>query len=359
MDVALKKPSELAHDEREAWAEFVASDPALASPYFAPEFAECCEEARPDTRVVVVREQGIPVGFLPLHTGRFGFARPLAGPLGDVHGVIGEPGRPVDLAAWLKAARIPVFLFHGALASQPAFRPFTCGRGGGWIIDVSEGYDAWHEGRRQISSKITRNIRTRFRRLEEAEGGHRFVMEDERPEAMAQMIAWKSEQYCETGVFDVFSVGWTRRLLDAVLRRRSERFRGVCSTLEIGGKFAAVHVGMASDRLVQYWFPAYDRDLGAISPGLVLMVESARRAAGHGQQGVDLGPGEFAFKKDLASYQVGLAGGYCATAPLADALRRTAFDLSDWAHPERTGTVARLSGKALRKLDRLAGFYAA
>lgn len=359
MEVELKKPSELAADERAAWAEFVADDPALASPYFALEFAECCEEARSDTRVVAVRERGVPVGFLPLQTGRFGFARPLAGPLGDVHGVIGEPGRPVDLEAWLGAARVPLLLFHAALASQSAFRPFTHGRGGGWIIDVTDGFEAWQESRRQINSKIVRNIRTRFRRLEEAEGGYRFVMDDDRPEAMAQMLAWKSEQYRQTGVFDVFSVGWTRRLLDAVLRRRGERFRGVCSSLEIDGRFAAVHVGMASDRLVQYWFPAYDRDLGAISPGLVLMVESTRRAAEDGLQGVDLGPGDFAFKKDLASYQVGLAGGYCATAPVAGALRRTACDLSDWAHPERTGSVARVAGKALRKLDRLAGFYAA
>jgi CelD/BcsL family acetyltransferase involved in cellulose biosynthesis len=359
MDVELKRPSQLAADERAAWAEFVADDPALASPYFALEFAECCEEARPDTRVIAVRERGIPVGFLPLQAGRVGFARPLAGPLGDVHGVIGEPGRAVDLAGWLKAARIPVLLFHSALARQAAFRPFTRRREGGWIVDISEGFDAWHENRRQINSKITRNIRSRFRRLEDAEGGHRFIMQDERPRAFAQMLAWKREQYCDTGVFDVFSVRWTRRLLEAVLRRRGDRFRGVCSTLEIGGRIAAVHVGMASDRILQYWFPAYDRGLGAISPGLVLMVESFRRAARDGLGGVDLGPGAFAFKKDLASWQVGLAGGYCATAPLAGALRGAACGLSDWAHPERTGAVARVSGKAFRKLDRLTGFYAA
>lgn len=357
MDVALKKPSDLAADEREAWAEFVANDAALASPYFALDFAECCEEVRDDTRVVTVRENGVPVGFLPLHTGKFGFARPLAGPLGDVHGVIGEPGRPVDLMAWLKGAGIPIFLFHSALASQPAFRPHTLGYDGGWIIDVSDGFDAWHENRRSINSKIVRNIRTRFRRLDEAEGGHRFTMHDTRPEAMAQMLAWKRAQYRETGVFDVFSVGWTRKLLEAVLRRRSDTFWGVCSSLEIDGRFAAVHVGMASERLVQYWFPAYDRDLGAISPGLVLMVESARRAAEAGQKGVDLGPGQFAFKKDLATYQVGLAGGYCAPAGWAAAARKAVLDTSDWAHPERTGTVSRLTGKAMRKLNRLTGFY--
>ena len=182
-------------------------------------------------------------------------------------------------------------------------------------------------------------------------------MHDTRPEAMAQMLAWKQAQYRETGVFDVFSVAWTRKLLEAVLRRRSDTFWGVCSSLEIDGRFAAVHVGMASERLVQYWFPAYDCDLGAISPGLVLMVESARRAAEAGQKGVDLGPGQFAFKKDLATCQVGLAGGYCAPAGWAAAARKTVLDTSDWAHPERTEQVARLTGKAMRKLNRLTGFY--
>lgn len=68
MDIALKRIEELAEDERAAWGEFVAADPALASPYFALDFAECCAEARTDTRVVCVRDKGVPVGFLPLHT---------------------------------------------------------------------------------------------------------------------------------------------------------------------------------------------------------------------------------------------------------------------------------------------------
>ena len=45
-EYSLKKPSELTLAERAAWREFVAADPALGSPYFALEFAQCCEEAR-------------------------------------------------------------------------------------------------------------------------------------------------------------------------------------------------------------------------------------------------------------------------------------------------------------------------
>ena len=359
MDVTLRKPSELGQSERQAWCEFVAADPALASPYFALEFAECCEEARSDTRVIVVREKGQIVGFLPLQTGHFGYARPLGGPLGDVHGIVGEPGRDADLHAWLRAAHIGVFEFHGALASQSAFRPDTEARDGSWIVDVSDGFEAWRAQRRSVDSKAMRNVDTRYKRLERVEGGHHFVMADTRPQALDLMIAWKRDQYRQTGVFDVFSVAWTRRLLQAVLRRDGERFFGLCSTLIINDEIAAVHVGMATDRMCHFWFPAYNHDYSRMSPGVVLLVETARTAAAMGQHGVELGPGQFAFKKDLSSYQVGLACG-CATTPsLMGTLCRRSVAFEHAVSKAPIGRVAGWPGKALRKIDRLAGFYAA
>ena len=79
MDVSLEKPSTLSSAERAAWRAFAAENPALASPYFTLDFAECCEEARNDTRVIVVRRGGRIEAFLPLQAGKFGYARPLAG----------------------------------------------------------------------------------------------------------------------------------------------------------------------------------------------------------------------------------------------------------------------------------------
>ena len=114
----LKRPSELTDAERSAWTDMIDGAGDFDSPYFRMEFAECCEEARPDTRVLIGRNEGRILGFLPLHLGKIGYARPLGGPLSDVHGVISREIDKVCLPDWLKSAGIPLFEYHSALALQ-------------------------------------------------------------------------------------------------------------------------------------------------------------------------------------------------------------------------------------------------
>lgn len=359
MQIDIKKPSELSDGETEAWREFVAFSPELGSPYFALEFAECCEEARDDTRVIVLRREGRIQAFLPLQTGRIGYARPLAGPLGDVQGLICEPGSVVDLAELLRGARVPIFDFHSALSSQACFGPHTSSRDGSRIIDVSEGYNAWHEARRAAAPKAVRKLRQKRRRLEGAEGGFNFVMAETRPEAFETMLRWKRDQYRRSGYFDVFSVSWTRKLLDAVLRRQSDRFSGLCSSLSVNGEMVGVHVGMASDRLCHYWFPAYNPDYALMSPGVLMIDEMARTAAKIGHLGVELGPGEFGFKRDFSSYMVGINSGRVMLPSLLSATCQASGAVARGIEALPVKPVSELPGKAMRKIDRLAGFYAA
>ncbi len=359
MQIELKKPSALSDEERGAWRAFTDADPHLGSPYFTYEFAECCEEARSDTRILVIREQGSLKAFLPMQTGHFGYARPLAGPLGDVQGVIAEPGYAPDLGAALKAVHIPVFEFHAALSSQSAFREHTVETLGSWMIDLSDGFEAWYAHRQAVEGKAMRNVRTRYKRLETIAEDYAFVMADNRPEALDAMIGWKRAQYAETGVFDVFSVGWTRRLLEAVLKRESDEFSGLCSTLQIDGKIAAVHVGMSSRRQCQFWFPAFDRDYNQVSPGLLMLVETARTCAAIGHTAIELGPGDFRFKKDLSSYQIGISTGHFSNPSLMGMMREGSAALMRSLDSDPPSALARLTGKAMRKIDRLAGFYAA
>lgn len=359
LSFALEKPSELTASERAAWREFIAANPALGSPYFALEFAECCEEARADTRVLVQRRAGMAEAFLPLHVGRIGYARPLGGPLGDVQGVILAPGTGFDLNQALRAVGLPVFNFENALMSQSTFREHARHCDGSWIMDLSEGYEAWREARKAVSAKPLRNLESRRRRLEAIEEGHRYVLDDRREGALEMMIAWKRAQYRRTGVFDVFSVAWTRDLLAAILRRQSDDFSGLISSLWVGERMIAIHVGMASARLCHYWFPAYDPDFARLSPGMLMIDEMARTAAGFGHLGIELGPGDFQFKRDLGSYQVGLASGFAAMPSLLGMARKTCARVTE-ADADRPATgLAALPGKAIRKLDRLAAYHAA
>jgi len=358
IEVSQKRPSELTASEQDAWRMFVLADPALGSPYFALEFAQCCEEARSDTRVLIASRRGQPVAFLPLQTGRLGFARPLAGPLGDVHGVIAEPGFHIDPKDLLRRADIPVFQYHGALASQAGFRSGARDVEGSWVMGLSQGYASWESSRQQLAPKAMRNLRARRRRLEELEGGFSFVIADCGDTALHTLLRWKSEQYRRTGVFDAFSVSWIRNLLEAVLRRQSDLFTGICSTLYINGEIAAVHVGMATEKLSHYWFPAYNPDYAQFSPGLLLLLESARHAPALGCEGIELGPGDYGFKKDLGTYQVGLVAGSLGTQSIQNVSQRVLRRIAGQMSRAPLGALSRWPQKALNKVDRLSGFYA-
>jgi len=359
LDVTMKRPSELTPLEKEAWQDFLDHNKALGSPYFAIEFAECCEEARADTRVMIARRAGQIEAILPFHTGKFGYARPLAGPLGDVHGLICGPDCSISPVDMMQACGIQMFDFHSALASQTAFHDAAEQIDGSWLLDLSEGFDAWLARRREVNSKAFRNIRARRRKLEEADGGFRFVMADTSMETFEAMFRWKREQYKRTGMFDVFSVAWTRKLLEAIRKRESEKFTGLCSSLYVDGKLSAVHFGMASDTVCHYWFPAYDEDMSRMSPGLLLLVEMAKTASGLGHQALELGPGKYTFKKDLASYQIGLASGYLSLPSIQTSLRHAAESVTRTVEAAPLGRASYWPAKAARKIGRLAGFYAA
>jgi CelD/BcsL family acetyltransferase involved in cellulose biosynthesis len=354
----LKRPSELTPAEREAWIAFTDDNEILASPYFRLEFAECCEEVRSDTRVIVGRKGGQISGFLPLQLGRIGYARPLAGPLGDVHGLIVPSNSEADPRTYLQAVGVPLFEFHGAIGLRQDWRDHGACRDGSWICDTSEGFDAFLATRKKLSPSAVRNYRSRFRRLEAEEGGFTFKLHDSSPEIVARMIELKRAQYRQTNVFDVFSVGWTGQLIAAVLRRKSDRFEGTCSTLAINDTLVAIHVGMASERLSHYWFPVYDPEYSRLSPGILLLMEMIRDAAETGRMGVELGPGEYRFKAELGGYQTPLWSGCVMTKSAPAMLREAANTLAGGMEKLPLGQIGSLPRRALRKADKLAAFYA-
>ncbi|MEE2525099.1 GNAT family N-acetyltransferase [Hyphobacterium sp. HN65] len=358
LSAELKKPSELSAAEREAWVSFTDHNDELASPYFRIEFADCCEEVRSDTRVIVGRKADQIAGFLPLQLGKFGYARPLAGPLGDVHGLIVPPGYDADPLDYMRAANVGLLEFHSAAGVRQAWRNHGVVQDGSWICDLASGFDAYVDNRKKMSSSAMRNIRSRQRRLEAMEEGFEYRIEDFRPEVLSTVVAWKREQYRRTGVFDVFSVGWTGKLLAALLAKRSDRFRGTCSTLLIGNKIAAAHIGMASEKLSHYWFPVYDPDHSRVSPGILLLMEILRDAAARGEIGMDLGPGNYRFKEEMGSYQVPLWQGCVMTRSAPCLLRHTADALAEGFERLPVPGLASFPRRAMRKADKLAAFYA-
>ena len=81
----------LGEAEWATWRAMLAANPALASPYFRPEFARVAGRVSPRAAVAVFSRGGETVGYFP-HQRRGGAMQPLAAPMNDYHGVIAFPG---------------------------------------------------------------------------------------------------------------------------------------------------------------------------------------------------------------------------------------------------------------------------
>ncbi|WP_429912836.1 GNAT family N-acetyltransferase [Glycocaulis sp.] len=359
MQVETCRAQSLGKTERDTWRSFQAADASFASPYFSLGFLDAMAAVRRDTRVLVIREAGAIKGFLPFHKGALGHARPLGGPLSDHHGFIAAPGTRFDLEAVLKAAGLKVFDFFGAIGTQTAFRDHAQLVDGSWVIDLSAGYNAWIETRSAVEPKAFRNLRARRRKLEEETVSFKFRIQDDRPEVLEKAIEWKSRQYRRTSHFDVFSVDWTRKLIDTLVKGGLDNASGLVSSLEVNGQLAAAHVGMRSDTVLHYWFPVYDPEFSKLGPGLNLLTEIARTLSGEGLREIHLGPGEYDFKRELASWQFPLASGYVAAPSLLGAARQLADHIEDAAERLPLGALSTLPGRAFRRIDRFTAFRVA
>lgn len=355
MDAVLLRPGELSQDDRDAWRAARLGDRSLGSPYLALRFLDAVAAVRRDTRVMRVEtESGL--SFLPMQAGPAGYARALGGPLGDHHGLVGARLSRAALSAALRRAGLAVFDHHGALAMQCAFEGE---RDGSWVCDLSIGYERFMRERKKLGGNTARNIFASARKLSE-QGELTFRFEDHRPQTLEQLFDWKSAQYEASGFFDVFSVSWTRNLLQRLMfAEAGADARGVLSSLEVDGRLVAVHFGLLGAHAMHYWFPAYDAEMARLGPGNALLTHVLESLAERGVNELHMGPGDYRTKAALGSWQFPLVRGCVTGGGLVAALRTGAEALERGAERLPLGRVSHWPGKAFRRIDTYAGFRSA
>ena len=201
------------------WRAMLEANPALASPYFRPEFARVAGRVSPGAAVAVFSRDGETVGFFP-HQRRGGAMQPLAAPMNDYHGIIAFPGEAPSLeeaAEVLGAARLNLTAWVGPTGLGEDRRTVQV------ELDGS-GYDGWYAGRRVTFGKFFKD-KERARRSMEAELGPLRVEHGLRDAALLDwLIDLKRDQYRRTGRHDIFACGWTADLLHALLKEEGEGF---------------------------------------------------------------------------------------------------------------------------------------
>lgn len=345
--IVLKPLSDLSPVELDAWQAFRRDDHALASPYFAVGYLKAMETARPGVQIVCWRDGETPTGFLPLRRAALGLARPVGGPMDDLHGVIAPAGQAFDIKAAMREVGLGGYAFSATPYTQVRHSLVGhCGEGN-HIIDLSSGSDAYFAQRGEASRSFKR-LRSKARRLiEDPSVEVRHDVKD--PAAFDRMIELKKMAFAEAGYFDLFSLDWPRKALEAIASSEASDARGVLSTLHMGGRMAAVTFNMRSEDVLHYWFPAYEPDLADSQAGNALLFSLVDWAAAEGIREIHLGLGAAQYKVMMGSYAMPVRIGETPVSGSAKLFSTFAARARDM---EEAGGFA-LPAKLARKFDRV------
>ena len=328
MRVNIVKPEDLSEAHISEWHRLQRLDPQLESPFLCPEFVKIAAQVRDGIVVAVAEEGGLPVAFLPMQL-RGKTAVPVCYPLSDCQAIIAAHGWDSNPRDMIRAAGVAVYDFQYHRI-QPPLAPYYRAVVASPVIELSAGFDAYVDemrvpGQTGSSGRPHQTIK----RAEVAErkfGPMQFTMHDPDKDALTTLIKWKRQQYAKGGkilsVIDIFSYEWTVQLLKRIRAARCANFAGVLSTLRIGDRIIAAHMGMRSHNVLHWWFPAYDKQYAKLSPGLILLLELCRSAATSGIREIELGPGDDGYKKLVANQHIMVASGFVGLSPSMSLWRR-------------------------------------
>ncbi len=347
MNISLIAASELDASLQAVWRALQARNPALRSPYFAPEFTLAVAAVRRDVRIAVLEDGGAVVGFFP-HQARWRIGLPVGAPLSDHHGVVCAPGTRWDWHALLRASHLASWRCDHLPREQAPPGP-------GWqagcspAMNLSRGMAAYLAARRACGVRSLGEFERKARKLVREVGPLRFEAHTADPQVFDTVLRLKSQQCRRTRVPDFFAQTWARDLVARICATREPALAGRLSALYAGDQLVGAHLGMRSDTVWHWWFPVYTHALGMYSPGAQLLLQVAQAAADTGCDLLDLGKGDDAYKQSFADCSLPLAEGWIARPAISTfwlAARETAWR---WAR----GSALVQPLRALRRRARL------
>jgi CelD/BcsL family acetyltransferase involved in cellulose biosynthesis len=313
IDVA--RPAELSSIEIDSWRSLQSSDPSFANPFLSPEFTIVAGGLRPNARVAVLREGSSIVGFFPFERHWSGAGVPIAAGLTDAQGLVHAPGAQWDARELLRACHLSVWTFDHLVAGQRPFERHRTATRPSPFIDLTDGFDSYHEKLAFRSPQFCKNLERKERRLARETGHLRFVPDSRDESAFRALLAWKSMQYRRTGQVDVFARPWVTSLMEGLFSYRSDSFSGLLSVLYADETPIAAHFGLRGGDILAHWFPAYDVTFSKSSPGLIMHMRLAEFTPGVGVRVIDLGTGIQRYKEELKTGEFLVGTGIVATRP--------------------------------------------
>lgn len=297
----------LSDHDRDRWRTLQAANPEFASPYFTPEFAAAVASVRTDVRVAVLEDDAGGCAFWPYQR-RGRTAYPVADTFNDFQAVVATDGLRWTSADLLRACGVTRLHFDHWLAGQGQVAAHAARLAASPFADLGEGYAAYVAAIAARSDQMVK-VAQRRRKIAREHGAPRFTFQSRDRAALAQVIEWKAQQFRRADLPDPFAQAWTRDLLGHLLATQSEALSGWLSTLHVGDRLVAAHMGMRCRDVLHYWFPVYDREFHAYGPGLLILVEILEAAARAGVRRIDFGKGDDAWKPRFMTGSTSVAQG--------------------------------------------------
>jgi len=354
LHIDVLRPRDLTPAQVERWLALQAD--GLESPFLSPRWAQAVERAQPNRRVgvAVIREGGRERGFF---TARIDAqtAMPAGAPMCDYQGVVAEPDLALDPKALLAALNVDRLDLSNMLASQTAFVPYGRARDASRVVDVSQGFAAYEADRKAAGVGILKDAAKKRRKAAREVGEPRFTAFSRDRRDLAQLLAWKRAQFRATNQTDIFDTPWTLRLLEDLLASTDPDFGAGVFTLHFGDRLAAAHLHLCGGPIVHGWLIAHDPAFERYSPGIALFADILAWMDTTPYSRLDLGGGDYRFKRELANAEEPVIHGFVGRPSAAALVRHAAYGVVKVAEALPLGAVSELPAKAMRRMDRWRG----
>ena len=334
LQISVVRPSELGPDEIVAWHSMQRETRYLANPFLCPEFAIAVDKFRPDARVAVLLDGPTIVGFFPFERRRFSIGVPIGAGLSDCQGLIHAPGLEWDSRELLRACNISVWQFDHLVQGQRPFEPYAVAVVPSPVIDLSDGFAAYQEKLRIISSKFCRQLASKARILERDVGKVRLIVDSRDSVGLRTLMCLKSDQFCRAGRNNLFDRSWVVDLVDYLFHTHSDWFGGQLSLMYAGENLISTQFDIRFDHVLAGWIAAYDRRFNGQSPGLIHHLRKAEETALLGIHLIDLGKGTEPYKQKLKNHELFVAEGMATRGSLLAAVHRVRSGAVRWASPQ-------------------------
>lgn len=352
MEIDVVAPQDLSPASLERWAALQVG--VLDSPFLSPQWTRAVDHAQRGGRravaVAVLKEAGREVGYFPARVGAY-TAIPVGAPMCDYQALVAEPGVELDPKVLVQALGVHRLDFTHMLEGQTGFASHERGRVLSHVVDVKDGYEAYAAERKAAGKSILKDSDKKRRKVEREVGEATFQAFSRSTTDFERLVAWKSTQYRATGQTDIFQTEWTLALLRDLFARRDPDFGAVLFTLHFGDRLAAVHLHLHGRRTIHGWLIAHDPEFERYSPGILLFQDILRWMDDTPYNRLDLGAGDYRFKRELANDGLWVTDGFVGLPSPAAFARRAAYGVRAAAEALPLGRASALPGKAMRRMD--------